>query len=93
MFSPLAFPNGTLLYDLSTSLPPPSHLSLSPFEQFREPLLIVGIADATEYPWLDQPRAETEDDDVGSNPKVQDNDAEEIQSIVEEFREQFQKAY
>ena len=45
MFSPLAFPEGLVLYDLATTLPPPSHLALAPFEIYREPLVIVGIAD------------------------------------------------
>ena len=45
MFSPLAFPAGSILYDLSTSLPLPSHSSLSPFELYREPLVILGLAD------------------------------------------------
>ena len=45
MFSPLAFPQGLILYDLSSSLPPPSHLALAPFELFREPLVVLGIAD------------------------------------------------
>ena len=45
MFSPLAFPEGLVLYDLSATLPPPSHLALVPFEIYREPLVVVGIAD------------------------------------------------
>ncbi|TID19941.1 hypercellular protein-like protein HypA [Venturia nashicola] len=49
MFSPLAFPDGIVLYDFSTSMPPPSHLALSPFEVFREPLVILGIADSAEF--------------------------------------------
>lgn len=49
MFSPLAFPDGLVLYDFSTSMPPVSHLALSPFEVFREPLVILGIADSTEF--------------------------------------------
>lgn len=91
MFSPLAFPNGTLLYDLSTSLPSASQLSLSPFEQFREPLLVIGISDATEYPWLDQSRAE--DDSSPSEPAVDDEEALELTSATEDLREQFPKAY
>lgn len=51
MFSPLAFPTGMILYDLSFSVPPTSHLELFPFEIFREPLVILAIADGTE---LDQ---------------------------------------
>lgn len=49
MFSPLAFPNGSLLYHFSTSMPPPSHVQLTPFELFREPLMVLGVADALEY--------------------------------------------
>lgn len=45
MFSPLAFPTGSVIYDLSTSLPSPSHLTLAPFELYREPLMVLGIAD------------------------------------------------
>ncbi|KAI1809470.1 Trs120-domain-containing protein [Poronia punctata] len=48
MFSPLAFPDGAIFYDLITHLPPPSHLALSPFDLFREPLAIVAIADGRE---------------------------------------------
>ena len=91
MFSPLAFPNGTLLYDLSTSLPSASQLSLSPFEQFREPLLVIGISDATEYPWLDGSRAE--DDSSTLEPAVDDDQVQELSSSVEDLREQFPKAY
>lgn len=49
MFSPLAFPEGLVLYDLSTTLPPPSHLALAPFELYREPLIVVGIADGSVF--------------------------------------------
>jgi hypothetical protein len=85
MFSPLAFPNGTLLYDLSTSLPPASHLSLSPFELFREPLLVIGIGDASEYPWLDPSRAKEE--------SSQEQGVDEIQAAIGDIREQFSRAY
>ncbi|KAJ5566903.1 hypothetical protein N7535_006209 [Penicillium sp. DV-2018c] len=50
MFSPLAFPTGLILYDLSFSVPPTSHLELFPFEVYREPLVIIAIADGTELP-------------------------------------------
>lgn len=91
MFSPLAFPNGTLLYDLSTSLPSSSQLSLSPFEQFREPLLVIGIVDATEYPWLDRSRADGDSSPV--EPVAGDEDAQDLFSAAEDLREQFPKAY
>jgi hypothetical protein len=94
MFSPLAFPNGTLLYDLSTSLPPASQLSLSPFEQFREPLLIIGIADATEYPWLARSRADGESADGSwEEPDSEDTNANELFAAADSLREQFPKAY
>ena len=48
MFSPLAFPSGLVIYDLSTSDPLPSHLALAPFEIFQEPLVIVAIIDGEE---------------------------------------------
>ncbi|KAJ5669222.1 TRAPP II complex [Penicillium macrosclerotiorum] len=48
MFSPLAFPTGMILYDLSFSVPPTSHLELFPFEIHREPLVIIAIADGAE---------------------------------------------
>lgn len=50
MFSPLAFPTGMILYDLSFSVPPTSHLDLFPFEIFREPLVVIAIADGSELP-------------------------------------------
>lgn len=50
MFSPLAFPDGAMFYDLTMHHPPPSHLSLSPFDLFREPLAVIAIADGAELP-------------------------------------------
>ncbi|KAF2397237.1 Trs120-domain-containing protein [Trichodelitschia bisporula] len=49
LFSPQAFPDGTVFYEFATAVPPQSHLQLSPFEIFREPLVIIGIGDAAEY--------------------------------------------
>ncbi|KAJ8129117.1 hypothetical protein O1611_g4516 [Lasiodiplodia mahajangana] len=48
MFSPLAFPDGAIFYDLITHVPPPSHLALCPFDLFREPLAVIAIADGNE---------------------------------------------
>lgn len=90
MFSPLAFPSGTLLYDLSTSLPPVSHLSLSPFELFREPLLIIGIGDASEYSWLGSSRVT--DDELASGPS-EDQGIADIQAALEDIREHYSRAY
>lgn len=46
MFSPLAFPGGVIIYDFTLALPPTDHLVLSPFETYREPMLVIGVADA-----------------------------------------------
>ncbi|KAF2845370.1 hypercellular protein-like protein HypA [Plenodomus tracheiphilus IPT5] len=94
MFSPLAFPGGILLYDLATAMPSPSHLSLSPFEQFREPLLVIGIGDASEYAWLKPSRAL--DDPAGhvfEHPDPQDEGVVTIQSAVTDLKEQYPRAY
>ncbi|CAI6329166.1 unnamed protein product [Periconia digitata] len=91
MFSPLAFPSGTLLYDLSTSLPPPSHLTLSPFEQFREPLLVIGIADASEYPWLFRSRAD-DDSSATETDEPEAEDGDQLQSAIEDLRESHPRA-
>ncbi|EFX04579.1 hypercellular protein [Grosmannia clavigera kw1407] len=45
MFNPLAFPVGFIFYDLITHVPQPSHLALTPFDQYREPLVVLALAD------------------------------------------------
>ena len=45
MFSPLAFPDGRVMYDISSSFPSLSEAELVPFELYRLPLLAIGIAD------------------------------------------------
>lgn len=49
MFSPLAFPTGMILFNLSTSTAPTAHRSLSPFDLYREPLIVIAIADGREF--------------------------------------------
>ncbi|KAL4782278.1 TRAPP II complex [Aspergillus varians] len=67
MFSPLAFPTGIILYDLSFSMPPTSHLELYPFEIFREPLVVLAIADGAE---LSGGTDQTDlDSDIDKSPK------------------------
>jgi hypothetical protein len=94
MFSPLAWPAGTLLYDLSTSMPMASHLSLSPFEQFREPLLVIGLGDASEYAWLKPSHASDGPSvDAFEDPPAEDEHAQAIQFGIDDLREQFPRAY
>ncbi|KAL9052090.1 MAG: hypothetical protein Q9162_005607 [Coniocarpon cinnabarinum] len=45
LFSPLAFPNGVILYDISTSEVPASQRIYFPFELQRNQLVILGIVD------------------------------------------------
>ena len=45
LLSPKTFPKGSILYNYSTSLPNPQQEHLSPFELFREPLLVLGVVD------------------------------------------------
>jgi hypothetical protein len=94
MFSPLAFPSGTLLYDLSTSLPPASHLSLSPFEQFREPLLIIGIGDGLEYPSLTKSCAqEGSSSPSPQSARAQEHGVRQLNGAISDIREKFSRAY
>ncbi|KAL8915881.1 MAG: hypothetical protein Q9208_008814 [Pyrenodesmia sp. 3 TL-2023] len=63
-FSPLAYPNGRILFDIRTTLPPASHLALSPFELYRQPLIVVGVADSQNL-GLGSGNGDTTADDLG----------------------------
>ncbi|KAJ6194015.1 LOW QUALITY PROTEIN: TRAPP II complex [Bipolaris maydis] len=94
MFSPLAWPDGTLLYDLSTSMPSASYLSLSPFEQFREPLLVIGLGDASEYAWLRPPRGTDQSSaETFEDPPAEDESTNSVLFGIDDLREQFPRAY
>ncbi|KAF2756270.1 Trs120-domain-containing protein [Pseudovirgaria hyperparasitica] len=86
LFSPLAFPSGMLLYDLATTLPTPSQLALSPFELFREPFVILGIADASEHEKLFESSKSSESD--SSHPEFESP----LYDAVYRVREQFPNA-
>lgn len=45
LLSPKGFPQGCLLYNYTTSVPSEHHHQLSPYELFREPLLVIGVVD------------------------------------------------
>ncbi|KAL1306457.1 hypothetical protein AAFC00_005155 [Neodothiora populina] len=78
MFSPMAFPNGALLYHYSTAMPPPSNLALAPYELFREPMMLIGIADAEEY--------------HGENHRGSDAAIKaELEKVADHLKEQFPK--
>jgi hypothetical protein len=77
MFSPLAFPTGLILYDLSFSVPPTSHLELFPFELYREPLVIIAIADGSEL------SESTGDEQNHPTPEGLDQLLEELDGVKE----------
>ncbi|KAH0558698.1 hypothetical protein GP486_004655 [Trichoglossum hirsutum] len=95
MFSPLAFPAGKIIYDLSPSLPPQSQLALSPFELYREPLVVMGIADSTELGCGHN--SSTEDGNGGVTQGKHSSTPEErdVSNLLQEMelvRERFPKA-
>ncbi|KFY30189.1 hypothetical protein V493_02081 [Pseudogymnoascus sp. VKM F-4281 (FW-2241)] len=91
MFSPLAFPAGMIVYDLTTSLPPTSHLALTPFELYRAPLVILAIADGSELNHVsckDKDGNETKGYDYQTHlQQIRDLDQE-----LETIRDQYPKA-
>ncbi|KFY99708.1 hypothetical protein V498_00562, partial [Pseudogymnoascus sp. VKM F-4517 (FW-2822)] len=91
MFSPLAFPAGMIVYDLTTSLPPISHLALAPFELYRAPLVILAIADGSELDHVsckDKDGNETNGYDYQTHlQQIRDLDQE-----LETIRDQYPKA-
>ena len=93
MFSPLAFPPGSILYDLSTSAPLPSHLALYPFELYREPLVILGLADGRHC--CNQSGVHKDVDGDGSRPNDQDDrpaEHEQLQEGLESIKEAYPRA-
>jgi hypothetical protein len=82
LFSPLAFPDGVVLYDFTTSASPPSHLTLSPFEMFREPLIVLGIADSKEFDFGPPEPPE----DAGTNESKN-----EIRTAIHDLKEEFSR--
>ncbi|KAF1990603.1 hypercellular protein-like protein HypA [Aulographum hederae CBS 113979] len=89
MFTPQAFPNGMVLFDITTALPPPSRLALSPFELFREPLVILGIADSKEYGTSDPnpSDADSKDETESANETELFNPVNELIHAVEDLQE------
>lgn len=49
LFSPLHAPEAKVVYDFANVAPSDTHLSLSPFEIFHEPCVVIGLVDAAEY--------------------------------------------
>jgi hypothetical protein len=91
MFSPLAFAAGMIVYDLTISLPPASHLALSPFELYREPLVIVAIADGSELAEI-APRKDGQRQSIGSDYQAHLRQLRELDQELESLRDRYPKA-
>jgi hypothetical protein len=91
MFSPLAFPSGVILYDLITHYPPPSHVALSPFELYREPLVIIAIADGTELEHASFGGYRMSLNN-GNSTSVAERNLRQLDQDLEDLRERYPKA-
>lgn len=89
MFSPLAFPDGAMLYDLITHVPPPSHLALTPFDLYREPLAIIALADGTE---LQDAGFSKRHSANGTGPTMVEKNIRALYQELEDIRDNFPKA-
>ncbi|KAI1648106.1 Trs120-domain-containing protein [Daldinia loculata] len=88
MFSPLAFPDGAMFYDLITYIPPPSHLALAPFELFREPLAVIAIADGRELENVTFSKRQSAN---GHAPTIVERNIRTLYQELEELRDTYPK--
>ncbi|KAI5924337.1 transport protein Trs120 or TRAPPC9 TRAPP II complex subunit-domain-containing protein [Camillea tinctor] len=88
MFSPLAFPDGVIFYDTITYVPPPSHLALSPFELFREPMALIAIADGKE---LGNVAFNKRQSTMGPAPTLMERNIRTLYQGLEELRDAYPK--
>ncbi|KAF8849178.1 Trs120-domain-containing protein [Acephala macrosclerotiorum] len=91
MFSPLAFPPGSIVFDLTTFYPPPSHVALSPFELYREPLVLVALADGSELDHVSY-RGNTRRSLNGNGPPKPEHNLRELYQDLEDLRDRYPKA-
>ncbi|KAF7545016.1 hypothetical protein G7Z17_g9501 [Cylindrodendrum hubeiense] len=89
MFSPLAYPDGAIIYDLVTHVPPPSHLTLSPFDLYREPLVVIALADGTE---LNQATFSKRNSANGTGPTTVEKNIRALYQELEDLRDNYPKA-
>ncbi|KAK6584630.1 hypothetical protein PZA11_002854 [Diplocarpon coronariae] len=90
MFSPLAFSTGLILYDLTTFYPPPSHVALSPFEIYREPLVIIALADGAELDHVSHRGNRRSLNGNGATPT--EYNLRELYQDLEDLRDRYPKA-
>jgi trafficking protein particle complex subunit 9 len=93
MFSPLAFPTGMIVYDLTTFYPPPSHVTLSPFELYREPLVIIALADGAELDHVSyRGNVRRSLNGNGNGPPKPEHNLRELHQDLEDLRDRYPKA-
>ncbi|KAK0754829.1 TRAPP II complex [Schizothecium vesticola] len=85
MFSPLAFPDGAMFYELITHNPPPSHLAMSPFDLYREPLALIAVADGAEISKAVLSKR------MSSGRTVEENNIRSLDQELEELRDRYPK--
>ena len=85
MFSPLAFPTGLIVYNMLVSVPPASHLALVPFELYREPLAIIGIAEGGIFAYddLEKGQSASNGDTNGASEQGTTDKNERFGSLME----------
>ena len=89
MFSPSGFPDGAVLYDLITHIPPPSHVALSPFDLYREPLAVIALADGRE---LDEATFSKRISTNGTGLTMVEKNIRALYQELEDLRDAFPKA-
>ncbi|MCJ1472984.1 hypothetical protein MMC13_001633 [Lambiella insularis] len=88
MFSPLAFPTGFAMFNMTTAAPSGSHSALSPFELYREPLVIVGISDGAEYFPVDSTNNQSSDSNDGFRALNEQDTRNELSEAIMWLKEQ-----
>ncbi|ESZ92845.1 hypothetical protein SBOR_6753 [Sclerotinia borealis F-4128] len=91
MFNPLAFPLGMIVYDLTTHYPPSTHLSLSPFELYREPLVIIALADGAELEHISYKGTSRKSLNGGGVSPFEQN-VRDLYQDLEDLRDRYPKA-
>lgn len=89
MFSPLAYPDGAMLYDLIGHVPPPSQLALSPFDLYREPMAVIALADGQE---LRDPTFSKRHSAHGTGRTVIEKNVRALYQELEDLRDDYPKA-
>ena len=81
-----------IVYDLMTYYPPPSHVALSPFEIYREPLVIIAIADGAELDHVSYRSIARRSWNSGTGSPKPEHNLRELYQDLEDVRDSYPKA-